>query len=44
MVEEGKMLYAVHGNYYGTPKDFVLKSIENGEVVILEIDVWRFAS
>ncbi|MCI5997591.1 MAG: guanylate kinase [Peptoniphilaceae bacterium] len=41
MVEEGKMLeYAkVHGNYYGTPKDFVLKSIENGEVVILEIDV-----
>lgn len=41
MVDEGKMLeYAkVHGNFYGTPKDFVLKSIENGEVVILEIDV-----
>lgn len=41
MVDEGKMLeYAkVHGNYYGTPKDFVLNSIENGEVVILEIDV-----
>lgn len=41
MVEDGKMLeYAkVHGNFYGTPKDFVLKSIENGEVVILEIDV-----
>ena len=41
MVKEGKMLeYAnVHGNYYGTPKDFVLDSIANGEVVILEIDV-----
>lgn len=41
MVEEGKLLeYAnVHGNYYGTPKDFVLDSIANGEVVILEIDV-----
>ena len=41
MIEDGKLLeYArVHGNYYGTPKDFVLNSIENGDVVILEIDV-----
>lgn len=41
MIEEGKLLeYAkVHGNYYGTPKDFVLKSVDSGDVVILEIDV-----
>lgn len=41
LIENGKMLeYAnVHGNYYGTPKDFVVNSIENGEIVILEIDV-----
>lgn len=29
----------VHNNYYGTPKDFVLKEIEKGEIVLLEIDV-----
>lgn len=41
LIENGKMLeYAnVHGNYYGTPKDFVVNSIKNGEIVILEIDV-----
>ncbi|AFM21580.1 MAG: guanylate kinase [Acetomicrobium flavidum] len=29
----------VHGNYYGTPKDDVLKHLEEGRDVILEIDV-----
>ena len=29
----------VHNNYYGTPRDFVLKEIEKGEIVLLEIDV-----
>ncbi len=41
MIQAGGLLeYAnVHGNFYGTPKDFVLEQIENGETVILEIDV-----
>lgn len=41
MAQEGKMLEfaKVHGNYYGTPKKFVLDSISQGDVVILEIDV-----
>ncbi len=40
-VENEKFLeYAfVHNNYYGTPRDFVLKEIEKGEIVLLEIDV-----
>lgn len=29
----------VHGNSYGTPRKFVLDQIEDGNVVILEIDV-----
>lgn len=29
----------VHGNFYGTPKDFVFKQIDKGNVVLLEIDV-----
>ena len=29
----------VHGNFYGTPKEFVDKNIEKGHDVILEIDV-----
>lgn len=29
----------VHNNFYGTPKDFVLDRIDDGKVVILEIDV-----
>lgn len=29
----------VHNNYYGTPKDYVLKMIEKGKDVILEIDI-----
>lgn len=41
LIRNGKMLeYAkVHGNYYGTPRDFVVNSIEDGKSVILEIDV-----
>lgn len=40
-IEQGALLeYArVHGNYYGTPRDFVEKQIEQGEPVLLEIDV-----
>lgn len=40
-IKEDKFLeYArVHGNLYGTPKDFVMDGINNGEVIILEIDV-----
>lgn len=29
----------VHGNYYGTPKSYVMERIEEGDIVILEIDV-----
>lgn len=29
----------VYGNYYGTPKDYVLKKIEEGKDVLLEIDI-----
>ncbi|MDR7869884.1 MAG: guanylate kinase [Tissierellaceae bacterium] len=29
----------VHTNYYGTPKDFVMKEVDKGEIVLLEIDV-----
>lgn len=41
MIEEDKFLeYAhVHSNYYGTPKEFVEKKINEGKIVILEIDV-----
>ena len=41
MIAEDKFLeYAqVHNNYYGTPKDFVEKKINEGKIVILEIDV-----
>ena len=40
-IERGEMLeYAEYnGNFYGTPKDFVEKSLENGKNVILEIEV-----
>jgi len=30
---------SVYGNYYGTPKNVVLKEIENGKDIILEIDI-----
>lgn len=41
MISEDKFLeYAqVHNNYYGTPKEFVEKKINEGKIVILEIDV-----
>ena len=29
----------VHNNFYGTPKDFVEKKINEGKIVVLEIDV-----
>lgn len=29
----------VHGNYYGTPRDFVKDKIDQGKIVLLEIDV-----
>ncbi|HPV63374.1 MAG TPA: guanylate kinase, partial [Fervidobacterium sp.] len=29
----------VHDNYYGTPSDFVFKHMDNGNDVILDIDV-----
>ena len=41
MVENDEFLEnaQVHGNYYGTPKKFVFDSIDQGKVVLLEIDV-----
>ena len=41
MIEVDKFLeYAkVHDNYYGTPKEFVEEKINEGKIVILEIDV-----
>ena len=41
MIKEDKFLeYAkVHDNYYGTPKEFVEEKINEGKIVILEIDV-----
>lgn len=29
----------VHGNYYGTPRDYIENSIKNGKIIMLEIDV-----
>ncbi len=41
MIEAGKLLEwaKVYGNYYGTPAEPVMKSINEGRDVILEIDV-----
>lgn len=41
MVERGEFLeYAyVHGNYYGTPKKYVLDKVKSGQDVLLEIDI-----
>lgn len=41
MVDEGGFLeYAsIYDNYYGTPKEAILNSLENGEDVILEIEM-----
>lgn len=41
LIHHGELIeYAqVHGNYYGTPKAFVMEQLDAGEDVILEIDV-----
>ncbi len=41
MVENNEFLeYArVHGNYYGTPREYVVEKLSKGENIILEIDV-----
>ena len=41
MISNGKLLeYNCYvGNYYGTPKEYVLRQMEDGHDVILEIDV-----
>lgn len=41
LIEDNELLeYAnVHGNYYGTPRKFVEDNINNGKIVLLEIDV-----
>ena len=41
MIEDDEFLeYAeVHNNYYGTPKEFVDRKINEGKIVVLEIDV-----
>lgn len=41
MIQEKKLIeYAQYvGNYYGTPKDYVLSQLENGKDVILEIEI-----
>lgn len=41
LIDHGELIeYAnVHGNYYGTPRQYVLDQLEQGEDVILEIDV-----
>jgi guanylate kinase len=40
-IKEGRFAeYAiVHGNYYGTPKDFLEKNLKNGFFVLMDIDV-----
>ncbi|MBR0596783.1 guanylate kinase [Sinanaerobacter chloroacetimidivorans] len=38
--DNGFLEYAkVYGNYYGTPKDIVLKKLDDGKDVVLEIDI-----
>lgn len=41
LVSEGAFLEwaEVHGNYYGTRKDWVQEKLRNGSIVLLEIDV-----
>lgn len=41
MVKEDKFIEwaQVHNNYYGTPKEYVDKSLEEGKDIILEIDI-----
>lgn len=41
MIAEGELLeYAeVYGNYYGTPRSYVMELLNQGKDVILEIDI-----
>ncbi|UMZ73292.1 guanylate kinase [Natranaerofaba carboxydovora] len=41
MIENNELLEwaEVYGNYYGTPRQFVEKNLENGKDVILELDI-----
>lgn len=41
MIQQGELLEfaKVYDNYYGTPKDFVMRQLANGEDVLLEIDI-----
>lgn len=41
MIDEDKFLEwaNVYQNFYGTPRDFVLKNLEQGQDVLLEIDI-----
>ncbi|MFW6022498.1 MAG: guanylate kinase [Halanaerobiaceae bacterium] len=41
MVEENKFIEwaEVHNNYYGTPKEYVDKTLQSGNDIILEIDI-----
>jgi guanylate kinase len=29
----------VHGNYYGTPRDFIEKNLDDGKIIVMDIDV-----
>lgn len=39
--KQGKFLetFEIYGNFYGTPKEFVLNNVANGRDVLLEIDI-----
>ncbi len=41
LVKKDKLLEwaEVHGNLYGTPKDFVEENLKKGEIILLDIDV-----
>ncbi len=41
MIEKGEFLEwaCVYGNYYGTPRSFVLENLQKGQDVLLEIDI-----
>lgn len=41
LIAEDKLLEwaSVYTNMYGTPRDFVLKNLENGQDILLEIDI-----
>lgn len=41
LIDQNKLIEfaKVHGNFYGTPREYVMDNLEKGEDVILEIDV-----